>query len=231
MNDNLTRNEVDVAANLVAIRERMDLAARAAGRAPADVTLTAVSKLHGPERIAPALVAGQRIFGENRVQEAVDKWPALRDGFDDVGLHLIGPLQSNKVRQAVSLFDVIETLDRPKLARRIADAIEELGRAPELLIQVNIGEEPQKAGVAPLETDAFVAQCRGEFGLTIAGLMCIPPQGDAPAPYFMLLEKIARRNGLAKLSMGMSGDFETAIAFGATHIRVGTAIFGPRAHD
>lgn len=228
MNDNLTRNAVDVAANLAAIRERMDLAAREAARVPADVTLIAVSKLHGPERIAPALVAGQRIFGENRVQEAADKWPALRDGFDDVGLHLIGPLQSNKVRQAVSLFDAIETLDRPKLARRIADAIEELGRAPELFIQINIGEEPQKAGIAPLEADAFIAQCRDEFGLTIAGLMCIPPQGEAPAPYFMLLEKIARRNGLAKLSMGMSDDFETAIAFGATHIRVGTAIFGPR---
>lgn len=228
MNDKLTRNDIDVAANLAAIRERMDIAACEAARAPADIALIAVSKLHGPERIVPALVAGQRIFGENRVQEAVDKWPALRDGFDDVGLHLIGPLQSNKVRQAVSLFDAIETLDRPKLARRIADAIEEFGRAPELFIQVNIGEEPQKAGIAPLEADAFIAQCRDEFGLTIAGLMCIPPQGEAPAPYFMLLEKIAQRNGLAKLSMGMSDDFETAIAFGATHIRVGTAIFGPR---
>lgn len=228
MNESLTPNSVDVAANLAAIRARMDAAARDAGRAINDITLTAVSKFHGTDRIAPALAAGQRIFGENRVQEAADKWPALREGHDDIRLHLIGPLQTNKVRQAVSLFDVIETLDRPKLARRIADAMDELACAPELFVQINIGEEPQKAGIAPLEADAFIARCRDEFGLGIAGLMCIPPQGEAPAPYFMLLEKIAKRNGLAKLSMGMSEDFETAIAFGATHIRVGTAIFGAR---
>ncbi|HAM49043.1 MAG TPA: YggS family pyridoxal phosphate-dependent enzyme [Alphaproteobacteria bacterium] len=228
MNESLTRNNIDVAANLAAIQARMDKAASEAGRAATDVTLIAVSKFHGADRIVPALAAGQRIFGENRVQEAADKWPSLREGYDDIKLHLIGPLQSNKVRQAVSLFDAIETIDRPKLARRIADAIEALARAPELFIQINIGEEPQKAGIAPREADAFIARCRDEFGLTIAGLMCIPPQGEAPAPYFMLLEKIAKRNGLAKLSMGMSEDFETAIAFGATHIRVGTAIFGAR---
>lgn len=228
MNESLTRNNIDVAANLAAIQARMDKAASEVGRAATDVTLIAVSKFHGTDRIVPALAAGQRIFGENRVQEAADKWPSLREGYDDIKLHLIGPLQSNKVRQAVSLFDAIETIDRPKLARRIADAIEAQGCAPELFIQINIGEEPQKAGIAPREADAFISRCRDEFGLTIAGLMCIPPQGEAPAPYFMLLEKIAKRNGLAKLSMGMSEDFETAIAFGATHIRVGTAIFGAR---
>ncbi len=215
-----------IRAQLDEVRARIAAAARAAGRAPGDVTLVAVSKGHGVAAIRAALDAGQRIFGENRVQEAAAKWPDLRRDHPDIELHLIGPLQTNKVADALALFDVIETLDRPRLAARLAA---EIARAPRLYIQVNTGEEAQKAGIDPPEADAFIAACRGEHGLAPAGLMCIPPHDEEPAPHFALLAKIAARNGLAALSMGMSGDFETAIAFGATHVRVGTAIFGARA--
>ncbi len=197
-------------------------------RAPDEVTLIAVSKTHGPEQILPVIEAGQRVFGENRVQEAQGKWPALKEAYPDLMLHLIGPLQSNKTKDAVALFDVIHTLDRPKLAARLAEEFKAQGRTPQLFIQVNTGEEPQKAGVAPGEVDGFVAQCRAEFGLPIAGLMCIPPAAEAPAPHFALLRKLAERNGLTGLSMGMSADYETAIRQGATHVRVGSAIFGER---
>ncbi len=203
----------------------MAAAARAAGREPSEISLTAVSKLQPWGNIAPVLAAGQKVFGENRVQEAAGRWREAREG---VELRLIGPLQSNKARDAVRLFDAIETLDRPKLARALADEIIAAGDAPQLLVQVNTGEEAQKAGVAPLEADAFIARCRGEFGLSIAGLMCIPPVGEPAGPHFALLARIARRNGLAELSMGMSGDFPLAIRFGATRVRVGEALFGPR---
>jgi pyridoxal phosphate enzyme (YggS family) len=207
------------------IRRRMAEAARAASRAPADVTLVAVSKQQPWERVAPVLDAGQRVFGENRVQEAQSRWTERRI---EIELRLIGPLQSNKAREAVGFFDVIETLDRERLARALADEIARAGRAPRLYVQVNTGEEAQKAGVAPLEADAFIASCRGEFGLPIEGLMCIPPAAEPPGPHFALLSQIAARNGLAKLSMGMSADFETAIRFGATSVRVGSALFGAR---
>jgi len=208
-----------------AVLERMDEAARAAGREPSAITLTAVCKKQPWDRVAPVLAAGQRVFGENRVQEAAERWRERRDA---VELRLIGPLQSNKTREAVKLFDVIETLDRPRLAKALADAIAVTGDAPKLLIQVNTGEEPQKAGVAPAGADAFIAACRIEFGLPITGLMCIPPFDEPAGPHFALLAKIARRNGLADLSMGMSADFPLAIRFGATHVRVGEALFGPR---
>jgi pyridoxal phosphate enzyme (YggS family) len=208
------------------IRARIAAAARAAGRDPADVTLTAVSKQQPWEAIEPVLAAGQRVFGENRVQEAVERWTGRRD---EIELRLIGPLQSNKAREAVAFFDVIETLDREKLAAALADEIQRAGRAPGLFVQVNTGEEPQKAGVAPGEADGFIAQCRRDFGLTIEGLMCIPPADEPAGPHFALLAKIAARNGLSGLSMGMSGDFELAIRFGATHVRVGSALFGARA--
>ena len=210
-----------IAQNLAALRTRMDKAARTAGRAPTDVTLIAVSKTHGQDVIEAAIAAGQRHFGENRVQEAQDKWPALKARHPDVVLHLIGPLQTNKIDAAAALFDVIHTLDRPRLAEKLTDV------AAPLFVQVNTGEEPQKSGIGPRETDRFIAECRA-LGLTPQGLMCIPPLEDEPALHFALLAKIARRNGLSGLSMGMSGDFETAIAFGATHIRIGTAIFGAR---
>lgn len=217
------------------IRERLagvqaDIAAacREAGRDAAAVTLVAISKTFGPDAIMPVLEAGQRVFGENRVQEAKAKWPALKERFKDIELHLVGPLQSNKAREAVALFDVIHTLDRPSLCAALAKEIERAGRAPRLLVEVNTGAEPQKAGVLPEETDAFLRRCRDEYGLTIAGLMCIPPFDEPPAPHFALLAKLAARNGLAHLSMGMSADFETAIAFGATYVRVGSAIFGTR---
>lgn len=216
----------DPAAAREAVLTAMAAAARAAGRDPGEITLTAVSKLQPWARIAPVLAAGQRVFGENRVQEAAARWREARAG---VELRLIGPLQSNKAREAVTLFDAIETLDRAKLARALADAIAVAGAAPQLLVQVNTGEEPQKAGVAPLDADAFIALCQGEYGLPIAGLMCIPPAGEPAGPHFALLAKIARRNGLAELSMGMSGDFPLAIHFGATRVRVGEALFGPRA--
>jgi len=198
-------------------------AARAAGREP--VVLTAVAKRQPWERIAAVLAAGQIVFGENRVQEAAERWQGRRGG---VELRLIGPLQTNKAREAVALFDVIETLDRPRLAGALAEEIAAAGRAPRMLVQVNTGEEPQKAGVVPAEADGFIAACRIDFGLPVTGLMCIPPMGEAAAPHFALLAKIAARNGLTELSMGMSADFALAIRFGATHVRVGEALFGPR---
>ena len=218
-----------IAARLANVRETIATAARAAGR-PADaVTLVAVSKTHEAESVLAAYRAGQRVFGENRVQEAARKYPALRAAKPDLRLHLIGPLQTNKVREAVALFDVIETVDRPKLARALAKEVASSGRNPTLFVQVNTGEEAQKAGAALAETDALVALARDELKLRVVGLMCIPPVDEEPALHFALLAKIAARNGLACLSMGMSGDFETAIRCGATHVRVGTAIFGTRA--
>jgi pyridoxal phosphate enzyme (YggS family) len=204
---------------------RIARAAQAAQRSPADVTLVAVSKMQPWEAVAPVLAAGQRVFGENRVQEAQARWGERREA---VTLHLIGPLQSNKAADAVAFFDVIETLDREKLARVLAEEIQAKGRRPRLYVQVNTGEEPQKAGVVPREADAFIAAARQVYGLEPEGLMCIPPVGEPAGPHFALLARIAARNGLAKLSMGMSDDFETAIAFGATSVRVGSAIFGAR---
>lgn len=227
----MTRDLIDnVAMRLNEVRERIARACRDAGRDPADVRLIAVSKTFGPEAIIPSIEAGQRLFGENRVQESKAKWPALRERYPDLELHLIGPLQTNKVREALSLFDVIHTLDRPSLAVALAKELrrEGVGPAPRLLVQINTGEEPQKAGVAPHEADAFIAECRDVHGLAIEGLMCIPPADEPAAPHFALLAKIAARNGLASLSMGMSGDFETAITLGATYVRVGSAIFGGR---
>ncbi len=217
------QQEIDVAANLSAIRERID--ATANGRS---VRLVAVSKFHGPERILPALGAGQRHFGENWVQEAAEKWPPLRRIHSDIVLHLIGPLQSNKTADAVALFDVIETVDREKIARRLAAEMQKQNRRPECFVQVNIGEEPQKAGIPPREADDFIRLCRDDYGLPVTGLMCIPPVDEEPSPFFALLAKIARRNGLENISMGMSADFEVAIAFGATEVRIGSDIFGPR---
>jgi hypothetical protein len=204
---------------------RIGRAAQAARRDPASVTLVAVSKTQPWEAIEPVLSAGQRVFGENRVQEAMARWEGRTA---DLTLHLIGPLQSNKAKEAVAFFDVIETLDREKLARALADELQKQGRAPRLYVQVNTGEEPQKAGVLPADADAFIAACRTTYGLEPEGLMCIPPAEEPPGPHFALLGKIAARNGLAKLSMGMSGDFETAIRFGATSVRVGSALFGAR---
>ena len=213
--------------NLSSILARIE-AARKAAIAPAPATtLVAVTKTHDAERIRPALRAGHRIFGENRVQEAAHKWPELRAGQDGIELHLIGPLQTNKVKDAVRLFDVIQTLDRPKLAQALADEIARSGRSLRLFVQVNTGEEPQKAGVSPSQAPELITVCR-DLGLPIAGLMCIPPVDQTPAPHFALLREIAKQHGLAQLSMGMSDDFETAIRFGATHVRIGTAIFGPR---
>jgi len=208
------------------ILTRMASAARAAGRSPEDVALVAVSKQQPWEAIAPVLAEGQLIFGENRVQEAQERWGDRRQGLE---LRLIGPLQTNKVRDAVALFDVIETLDRPKLAKALAEEAARQGRTPRLYVQVNTGEEPQKAGVSPTLADGFIAECRA-LGLQIEGLMAIPPEGVPPGMHFALLAKIAARNGLAKLSMGMSGDFETAIAHGATSVRVGSALFGARTY-
>ena len=213
---------------LTDIGNRIAAAAKAAGRAPGEVTLVAVSKTFGPAEIEPAIAAGQRVFGENRVQEAAGKWPALKDRHPDIELHLVGPLQTNKARDAVALFDVIQSVDRERIAAALAKEMDRLDRRPGLLVQVNTGAEPQKAGVLPEDTDAFVARCRETHGLTIRGLMCIPPIDEPPAPHFALLAKIARRLELAELSMGMSADFETAIAHGATMVRVGTAIFGER---
>ena len=206
----------------------MHKALKAAGRPQDAVILTAVSKMQPWEAIEPVLAAGQRRFGENRVQEAQDRWAAVRAGYPDLELRLIGPLQSNKAADAVAFFDVIESLDRDKIARAVADEMQKQARAPAVYVQVNIGEEPQKAGIAPLEADAFLKTARESYGLTIAGLMCIPPVEGPRGPYFALLRKIAERNGVAHLSMGMSDDFETAIAFGSTEIRVGSAIFGAR---
>jgi PLP dependent protein len=210
------------------VRERLEAAAAKAGREASAVTLVAVSKTFGAEAITPVIAAGQRVFGENRVQEAKSKWPALKAAHPGLELHLVGPLQTNKVEEAVRLFDVIETIDREKLARAVAKEMARQGARPRLFIQVNTGEEPQKAGVGPRETDALVRLCRFELGLQIEGLMCVPPIDEEPALHFALLRKIAERNELQGLSMGMSSDFETAIAFGATHVRIGSAIFGSR---
>ena len=211
------------------ILERIAMAARAAGRDPADVTLVAVSKQQPWERIAPVLAAGQRVFGENRVQEAMARWAEHRSFLGtEIELRLIGPLQSNKAKEAVAFFDVVETLDREKLVRALAEEVQKQGRAPRFYVQVNTGEEPQKAGVVPTEADAFIALCREAYEFEIEGLMCIPPEAEPPGPHFALLAKIAARNGVQKLSMGMSADFETAIRFGATSVRVGSALFGVR---
>ncbi len=217
-----------VAGNLAAVQARIEAATRAAGRAPGSVALVAVSKTQPAAAVREALVAGHRLFGENRVQEAQAKYPAFRELFPDLTLHLIGPLQTNKVKDAVALFDVIETVDRPRLAIALAREMERTGRRLPCLIEVNTGEEAQKSGVMPEAADAFVVECRDQLGLPIIGLMCVPPLDQEPAPHFALLREIARRTGLEVLSMGMSADFETAIRFGATHVRVGTAIFGAR---
>lgn len=217
-----------IAANLRDVHARIAKAAAAANRPAADVRLIAVSKTHDAAAIEAAMAAGQTVFGENRVQEAKAKFPALKAAHPNLELHLIGPLQSNKARDAVALFDAIHTLDRDSLAETLAAEMKREGRAPKLFIQVNTGEEPQKAGVAPQDAHAFIDKCRTTHGLTITGLMCIPPAEEPPAPHFALLLKLAREAGLKELSMGMSGDYETAIRLGATHIRVGTAIFGAR---
>lgn len=214
--------------SLSEVQDRIRKAAGKAGRDPAEIRLVAVSKVQPLDRIEAALDAGHRLFGENRVQEAAGKWPALRERYADVELHLVGPLQTNKVRQALDLFDAVQSVDRPKLARKLADEIQARGASPLLLIQVNTGEEPQKAGVLPAEADAFITECRGPLGLPVSGLMCIPPVNEEPSPHFALLAKIAARNGLPELSMGMSDDFETAISLGATYVRIGSAIFGAR---
>ncbi|MGE0597409.1 MAG: YggS family pyridoxal phosphate-dependent enzyme [Hyphomonadaceae bacterium] len=220
---------VDIAASRAAILARMAAAARAAGRAPESVSLCAVSKQQPEARVEAMLAAGQRLFGENRVQEAQARWADRRGALADLRLHLIGPLQTNKAADAVALFDAIESLDREKLARALADAAQKQGRCPAVLVQVNTGEEPQKSGIAPTDADAFIEMARRTFALPVSGLMCIPPEGEEPAMHFALLAKIAARNGLATLSMGMSDDFETAIRFGATEVRVGSAVFGARA--
>ncbi|MBK5960213.1 YggS family pyridoxal phosphate enzyme [Rhodoplanes elegans] len=213
---------------LAAVQAGIAAACREAGRDPGTVTLVAVSKTFPVEAIEPVIAAGQRVFGENRVQEAKAKWPALRERHPGVALHMIGPLQSNKAREAVALFDAVHALDRPSLAAALAKEVQRAGRQPLLFVEVNTGAEPQKAGVLPEEADAFIAACRDVYGLTVGGLMCIPPFDEAPAPHFALTQKIARRNGLELLSMGMSDDYDVAIRFGATHVRIGTAIFGHR---
>jgi pyridoxal phosphate enzyme (YggS family) len=214
---------------LVAVREEIARACRDAGRDPAAVTLVAISKTHGAGAIEPVIAAGQRIFGENRVQEAKAKWPPLMARHGGLQLHLVGALQSNKARDAVALFDAIHSVDRDSLAAALGKEIAAQGRQPLLFAEINTGAEAQKSGVLPGEADSFIAACRDRHGLSIAGLMCIPPYNEAPAPHFALTAKIAHRNGLKLLSMGMSADFPTAIAFGATHVRIGTAIFGARA--
>jgi len=213
---------------LAAVEAEIARACREARRARESVTLIAVSKTFEADSIRPVLAAGQRVFGENRVQEAKAKWPALVAEYPGTELHLIGPLQSNKVKEAVALFDAIHSVDRDSLCEALSKALPQAGRAVELFVQINTGEEPQKAGIAPQDADGFLAACRERWGLSIGGLMCIPPVDEAPAPHFALCAKIAKRNGLSKLSMGMSADFATAIEFGATHVRVGSAIFGHR---
>jgi hypothetical protein len=215
-------------AGLTEVRRDIEAACREAGRDPAGVTLVAISKTFGAEAIEPVIAAGQRVFGENRVQEAKAKWPALLTRYAGLALHLVGPLQSNKARDAVGLFDAIHSLDRDSLAAALAKEMARQARRPALFVEINTGAEPQKAGVKPQDADGFIAACRERHGLPIAGLMCIPPFEEAPAPHFALTAQIARRNGLSLLSMGMSADFKIAIAFGATHVRVGTAIFGTR---
>lgn len=213
---------------LATVEQDIARACREARRERASVTLIAVSKTFDAETIAPVIMAGQRVFGENRVQEAKAKWPGLMAAYPGIALHLIGPLQSNKAKEAVALFDAIHSVDRPSICEALAKEIDLQKRRPELFVQLNTGEEPQKAGVAPDEADAFIAACRDKYGLSISGLMCIPPVNDAPAPHLALTAKIAARNGLKNLSMGMSADFAIAIQFGATHVRVGSAIFGAR---
>jgi pyridoxal phosphate enzyme (YggS family) len=220
--------QTNIAANLRAVESEIVAAAKAADRDASAVKLIAVSKTMPAGDIEEAMRAGQRLFGENRVQEALGKWPVLKEQHPDLVLHLIGPLQTNKVKEAVALFDVIETLDRPKLARVLAEEMERTGMRPRLFVQVNTGEEPQKAGVAPGDMEDFVALCRDTYGLNIDGLMCIPPFDEEPSMHFALLAKLAKKLGIRELSMGMSADFEKAIALGATYIRVGTAIFGAR---
>ncbi|MEO4001106.1 YggS family pyridoxal phosphate-dependent enzyme [Mesorhizobium sp. CAU 1732] len=219
---------IDAVTRLSAVKTNIAQAEREANRAAGAVTLVAVSKTFEAHEIRPVIEAGQRVFGENRVQEAQGKWPALREAFPDLELHLIGPLQSNKAKEAVALFDVIETVDREKIAAALAKEIAAQGKAPKLYVQVNTGLEDQKAGIDPREAVAFVQRCRDVHGLAIEGLMAIPPFDENPGPHFALLEKLAREAGVEKLSMGMSGDYETAIAFGATSVRVGSAIFGSR---
>ncbi|GAC1551640.1 MAG: YggS family pyridoxal phosphate-dependent enzyme [Beijerinckiaceae bacterium] len=220
---------VDVVANLRKVRDLLARAARDVDRDPASVRLVCVSKTVPAERIRPVLDTGERIFGENRVQEAQGKWPALRQAYPDIELHLIGPLQTNKAREAVQRFDVIETLDRPSLAKVLAAEMQRARRHPKLFIQVNTGAEPQKAGILPEDADHFIRECRETHGLEPVGLMCIPPLDEQVSPHFALLAKIAARNGLTQLSMGMSADFKLAIQLGATHVRIGSAIFGERA--
>jgi PLP dependent protein len=216
------------ASRLAAVRAEIAHACRDASRNVEDVTLIAVSKTFGPEAIAPVIAAGQTVFGENRVQEAKAKWPPLMTQTPGIELHLIGPLQSNKAKEAVALFDAIHSLDRASLAEALAKEIGRQNRLPLLFVEINTGAEPQKAGVLPQDADGFLAACRDDYGLQISGLMCIPPLDEAPAPHFALTAKIAKRNGLTLLSMGMSADFTTAIALGATHVRIGSAIFGER---
>jgi pyridoxal phosphate enzyme (YggS family) len=213
---------------LATVEQEIARACQEARRDRASVTLIAVSKTFGAETIAPVIEAGQRVFGENRVQEAKAKWPGLMSAYAGIAVHLIGPLQSNKAKEAVALFDAIHSVDRPSICEALAKEINSQKRRPQLFVQLNTGEEPQKAGVAPGEADAFIAGCRDKYGLEISGLMCIPPVDDPPAPHFALTAKIAARNGLKNLSMGMSADFATAIQLGATHVRVGSAIFGAR---
>jgi len=218
----------DVRARLGEVYRRIADAEKAGGRTPGSVTLVAISKTHPRESAAAVISAGHRVFGENRVQEAMAKWPPLKESTPGLKLHLVGPLQTNKVHDAVKLFDVVETVDRPKLAGALAREMEKSGRRLDCFVQVNTGEEPQKAGVLPDDADGFIDACRREYQLPVVGLMCIPPVDEEPALHFALLGEIARRNGLELLSMGMSADYETAIRLGATHVRVGTAIFGPR---
>ncbi len=216
------------AERLAEVHQRIAAAARAAGRDPAAVTLVAVSKTHGADMVREMLEAGQRVFGENRVQEAEEKFPTLKAEYPDLELHLIGPLQTNKARDAVALFDVIQSVDRERIAAALAKEMERLGRRPACYIQVNTGEEPQKAGVLPADLDAFVIACRDTHKLPVVGLMCIPPVDEEPALHFALLAKMAARNGLTRISMGMSADYEMAVKLGATHVRVGSALFGAR---
>jgi pyridoxal phosphate enzyme (YggS family) len=213
---------------LAAVQQEVARACKEARRDPASVTLIAVSKTFAADAILPIIAAGQRVFGENRVQEAKGKWPALTQANPGLRLHLIGPLQSNKAKEAVALFDAIHSVDRTSICEALAKEINSQGKQPELFVQINTGEEPQKAGVAPQDADTFIAACRENYGLQVSGLMCIPPVDQAPAPHFALCAKIAERNGLSNLSMGMSADFATAIQMGATHVRVGSAIFGTR---
>ena len=222
-------DDLPIATALHTLRQKIAAAAKAAGRDPASIELLAVSKTQGPEPIGQAIAAGQSAFGENRVQEAAAKYPPLKARYPNVRLHLIGPLQTNKARDAVRLFDVIETLDRPRLAEALAAAMQKEGRQPQVFVQVNTGEETQKGGVAPAEADRFITEVRERWNLPIVGLMCIPPVDEEPSLHFALLREIGRRNGLNRLSMGMSADYEIAIRFGATEIRIGTAIFGERA--